>query len=703
MSKNETTNTPASSGRTRMSRYHNKHSEKSIPPEIEAPSEEAPKKAPNPETPVKRTINEKAPLQAAAKPAAEKPEYVDPYNQIDLDETKLFDGPLITDDLLSLQEKLHNEFTTDELPEEHVSDFEDIFLDESALAEPVAPPETLPDVATTSRENRHDKQAEQTKKAEPKVKSSHNQLVSGTIWLSAGSIISRLLGAIYVIPWYIWMGSHGDAANALFSKGYNIYALFLMISTAGIPAAVAKQTSRYNSLNEYGLSRRLLSHTLKLMLIGGVFFMLVMYFGAPVLAQGNTDLIPVMRSLSFVLIIFPCMSVLRGYFQGNNEPVPYAISQIFEQIARIIYMLLTCYIIMRVMNGAYQTAVVHSTFAAFIGVILGMAILLYYLGKRRKKMQAQVAGSANALTFSGNELIVGMIKDAVPFIVVGAATSIYKLVDQYTFEAFMRVITNYSTEHLSELWALMSANPDKLTMVVISIATAMSEAALPLITEKFTVGKHKDLANLVRSNLQLFFFIMMPATVGMIVVSFPLNTVFYRANAHGSSLLIESAITGIFMGFAMVVMNILQGLNDHKGTMMFMVIGLGVKAIIQLPLIYLFHEYGPLLASLIGYLVTAIYVMDRIHFKTQFHVRDIFGGIKKTFFSTLIMFIATSLALRIGQLVLSPERKVTAFILVLFVAVIGGSVYALLSLKNRQADQLIGQKADRLRAKLHIS
>lgn len=69
------------------------------------------------------------------------------------------------------------------------------------------------------------------------------KMAQGSAWMTLGNIGSRLLGAIYILPWYYWMGANGDKANALFGMGYNVYALFLMISTAGIPAAIAKQIS----------------------------------------------------------------------------------------------------------------------------------------------------------------------------------------------------------------------------------------------------------------------------------------------------------------------------------------------------------------------------------------------------------------------------------------------------------------------------
>ena len=85
---------------------------------------------------------------------------------------------------------------------------------------------------------------------ETKTDTQQQQMLRGTAWMTASNIISRLLGALYIIPWYAWMGKQGDQANALFGQGYNIYALFLLISTAGIPVAIAKQVSKYNTLGK---------------------------------------------------------------------------------------------------------------------------------------------------------------------------------------------------------------------------------------------------------------------------------------------------------------------------------------------------------------------------------------------------------------------------------------------------------------------
>ena len=103
----------------------------------------------------------------------------------------------------------------------------------------------------------------------------------------------------------------------------------------------------------------------------GLGFAILMYLLSPVFASlsgGGKELIPIMQSLSWAVLIFPSMSVIRGFFQGFNNMKPYAISQIAEQVIRVIWMLLTTFFIMKIGSGDYVQAVTQSTFAAFIGM-----------------------------------------------------------------------------------------------------------------------------------------------------------------------------------------------------------------------------------------------------------------------------------------------------------------------------------------------
>ena len=77
------------------------------------------------------------------------------------------------------------------------------------------------------------------------------KMLSGSAWMTAGSITSRILGAIYIIPWTTWLGAYSTQANALYAQGYNIYSMALTIATAGIPSAISKLVAHYNGIDEY--------------------------------------------------------------------------------------------------------------------------------------------------------------------------------------------------------------------------------------------------------------------------------------------------------------------------------------------------------------------------------------------------------------------------------------------------------------------
>lgn len=532
------------------------------------------------------------------------------------------------------------------------------------------------------------------------------KMARGSAWMTASNMISRLLGAVYIIPWYAWMGENAKAANGLFNMGYNIYALFLMISTAGIPAAIAKQTARYNSLNEYGTSHRLFLRAMQMMAVLGVFFAGFMYFASPWLARasgGGEELIPIMRSLSAALLVFPCMSVIRGYFQGNQEMMPYALSQIVEQIARVFYLLLSTFIIMKVLSGDYVTAVTQSTFAAFIGMIVSLAVLLYFLKKHQAYTAARVQYSENQVTIATKELLLDTIKEAIPFIIVGSGITIFKLVDQFTFIKIMSDTTEYSNAQLLDLFSIFSANPDKLTMVVIALATSIAATGLPLITEAVTIKDRRGLAKLTSSNLQLFSFIMFPATCGVMLLAYPLNTLFYTPDQLGSQVLIQASFVGLFLGLYMLVSNMLQGMFENKAAIQYLLVGFLVKLVLQYPAIRIFEVYGPLLATMIGFIVSCSLILKKIHQVARFNRKFVWRRTLLIFILTLLMLLAAGLTKMIFGMFLSQDSKFQSLLLIVLVAGVGGLVYTYLALKLRLADKLLGRQGMiRLRRRLRI-
>ena len=534
--------------------------------------------------------------------------------------------------------------------------------------------------------------------------SAQEKMIRGSAWMTGGSIFSRVLGAIYIIPWMAWMGSAatGKAANGLYALGYTPYALFLTIATTGVPSAIAKQVSYYNALGEYNTGRKLFKKGMGLMVVTGVVCFLIMYLLAPVIGVGEPDQIQVIRSLSWALLIIPGMSLIRGFFQGYQEMAPSAISQLIEQIARIIFMLASVYLIMQVFNGQMVTAVTASTFAAFIGALFSLLALGYYWLKQKPRMDALAATSLDKIDVSTNEILVEMIKEAIPFVIIGSGITFFQLIDQYTFERIVIATTNTTAVLAREMFAVFAFNANKLIMITISIAVSMAVTAIPLITEAFTKNLIKEVRKQVSTNIQLFCFVMFPAAIGMAAVAEPLYTVFYQHSDLGTTILQISCYMSIILGLYTVLSAILQSMNQNKYAIFCLVVGVLVKAAVQYPLVKMFQAEGALYATIFGFSVSSLMLLWTLRRLTRFNVRFIFKRILLITLMTLLMAVVTILVRELCYLFVSPMSREWALVVTIVSAIAGGFSYLYLSLKTRLADRLLGAKVAGIRRRLRI-
>ena len=532
------------------------------------------------------------------------------------------------------------------------------------------------------------------------------QMLRGTVWLAASNFISRLLGAAYIIPWYIWMGKHGAEANGLFTMGYNIYAWFLLISTAGVPVAVAKQVAKYNTKGQEEHSFAMIRGFLKFMSLLGLVFAIIMYVLSPVFANlsgGGKDLIPVMQSLSWAVLIFPSMSVIRGFFQGHNNLKPYAISQIAEQVIRVIWMLLTAYFIMKVGSGDYVEAVTQSTFAAFIGMGASLLVLLYYLWKTGL-LQHIIHRPESDNEIDTKALLWDTIREAIPFIVTGSAIQLFQIIDQMTYSNVMSWFTNFSRSELLVQFSYFSANPNKITMILIAVATSIGGVGIPLLTENYVKGDFRAAGKLVQDNLTMLVAFLLPATIGAVAIAEPLYTVFYgKPDSLALGLFILAMLQTIILGLYTVLSPMIQALFQNRKAILYFGYGVLVKLILQVPFIYFFKAYGPLLSTTIGLMIPIVLMYKEIHVVTKFNRKTVFKRSLLTAILTFIMLVVVLLSALILGFVFKPNGRVTSMI---YVAVIGGVgiiVYGGLGLRLRFLDRFIGSKAASLRNKFHIS
>ena len=219
-----------------------------------------------------------------------------------------------------------------------------------------------------------------------------NRFLKGAMILSISMFATKFLGILYVIPFQQLVGTSG---MALYNYAYTPYALFISLSTLGIPVGIAKFVSKYNAAGEYDTARKMFRYAIWFMVGLGCLGFLTMYklatwyaqvvlAGQKELANSIEDVTMAIQTISFALLIIPVMAIFRGFFQGNQNMIPTSVSQFVEQVVRIIFILAGSYYIINIKGGSTKEAVGFSVFSAFLAGITAFLILYYYWIKNVK-------------------------------------------------------------------------------------------------------------------------------------------------------------------------------------------------------------------------------------------------------------------------------------------------------------------------------
>lgn len=537
-----------------------------------------------------------------------------------------------------------------------------------------------------------------------------NRIVTGSSWMTLGSLASRILGAVYIIPWMAWMGNPGqaDAAHALYQMGYVPYTFFLAFATAGVPSAISKQISYFNAIQEYEISKKIYRQGLILMSLTGVISALLLFFLAPMIAESSPaanhdSAILVMRSLVPALLIIPIQSVTRGLFQGHNRMREPAISQILEQLLRVLFILGSAFIVRKVIEGEVVTAVAYSTFAAFVGAVFSMLYLFIRLKQIPTALNRDFEESRNELFISTPNLLKDIIKTSIPFVIMSTGLTVFNFIDQQTFAPLMNFFyPSLLEESIQISYGIIQANAYKLSTIITSFGAALAITSVPLMSDLIAKEKYSEVSYQFEQAMQLLMFIMIPAVVGMFVVAEPFYTFFYSYNAFGVHATRIYAVTSLFLGLFLVLGNILQSVNLRRKGIYALGAGLVVKLISQPLFLYMLGEIGILYSTMLGLIVTIFLMLKAMYELIRFSTKFLMRRILLIFILAFIMGVATFAASNLLTLFLSYERRFQSLIALLIIAGVGVGVFGYLTLKIRLAEKVIGSQAQSLRKKLHI-
>ncbi|MBX9969843.1 polysaccharide biosynthesis protein [Priestia aryabhattai] len=528
---------------------------------------------------------------------------------------------------------------------------------------------------------------------------SDSKLLRGTFVLTLGTYVSRILGMIYLFPFAILVGTVG---GALFGYGYNQYAIYLSIATAGMPMAVSKFVSKYNALGDYYTSRRMYRVGMKLMLVTGILAFLLLYSLAPVMSRitlGGSDLnnsledvVMVMRMVSIALIVVPMMSLMRGFFQGHQSMGPTAVSQVVEQLVRVVFLLASTYIVIKVVHGSLALAVGFATMGAFVGALAGLAVLIWYWKKRKPHLDKMVNEQTVTPTrISTVSIFKELLTYSLPYVFVSLAIPLYQYVDQFTFNRAM--VAAGQKEIAESMNGIVQSYVPKLVMIPVSLATAFGLTLVPTITRSFVNKDYNVLQKQIDQTYQTIMFLVLPASVGLMALAGPAYTFFFGTDASdaGGNVLLYYAPVALLFSFFTVNGAILQGINKQKYAVLSLLFGLIVKIVVNVPFILMFHEIGSVLATALGYIVSLVYMFALIQKHAKYNYSEFIKRSVLILIFVAIMGISVKIVAAVIGLFTEPGRF-SATVITIIGAAVGGLIYFIITYRSSLLEKVMGAR-----------
>lgn len=536
-----------------------------------------------------------------------------------------------------------------------------------------------------------------------------SNLVRGTFILTLGTFISKFLGLFYVIPFTMIVGTYG---TALYNYGYIPYTIILSVATAGFPLAISKFVAKYNAIEEYAVGRKLFKSGLLVMLATGFLSFLFLYFSAPSIAEivipnddlksNPEDVTSVIRAVSFALIIIPFMSLIRGFFQGNQSMGPSAVSMVVEQIVRIGFLLAGAFAAINIFNGTIVSAVNVATFAAFIGGLGSIFVLGWYWTKRKHFFDEQLIRDRGTVQVSYKEIYKEVIAYAVPFTILAIANPLHQLVDQFTFNSAMASIGKADIAEIA--FSVLSFQTFKLIVIPLALSNAFTLTLVPSITKAFFEQDGRSLHRQLNQAMQVLLFLTIPATIGLMVLAEPLYTLFYGyeegINELGTIVLtVYAPVTILFAVFG-VTSAILQGINQQKVMVLSILIGLLIKLVLNVPFIQMFETNGAVYSTAIGYFVSNLINFIVIKRNLNYQFRFIFRRTLLILILNIVMLLFVYMSYQALTLIFSTKTFIGSFMIVIVSGAIGVLIYFYLGVKTRLAILLLGKKVETIAKKL---
>ncbi|ALP36719.1 hypothetical protein ASL14_11670 [Paenibacillus sp. IHB B 3084] len=484
-----------------------------------------------------------------------------------------------------------------------------------------------------------------------------SRLLRGAVILTLAAVASKLIGTLQKIP---LQNIGGDGVFGIYNTVYPFYTLLITIAAAGFPAAISKFVAEYEAVGNRAAGQRVARLSSLVLGMFGVILGVLMYTCAPLIGQwiDNAHVIPSVRAAAFAFLFVPVMAGLRGYFQGLQNMIPTAVSQVTEQTVRVGVMIMLLLLMLSQGAGPDMIAA-GAVFGSAAGGAAGLVVMVLFWRNHRKKLRRQGRLSEQALRVAGkteqmgiqetasgrsgvierttDDLVSGsravvsgvlesaagtaqerageahrtesygallkaLLRYALPVCLGALAVPLISLVDTFTVPRLLKQEGLDDTGVMVAFGVYNRGLP--LVQLVMMFATTLSALFIPSLAEARVTGGTELARRQCEQSLRWFWLLGLAAATGLIVLAVPVNVMLY-ADDTGSGVIRWMALTAVGGTLSIISAALLQGLGAVRAPALAMLAAAAAKALLNWLLVPPLGTAGAAIAGAAAYLLAA--------------------------------------------------------------------------------------------------
>lgn len=542
--------------------------------------------------------------------------------------------------------------------------------------------------------------------------SKKNSFLKGATILGLAGIFIKILGAAFKIP---LAGKIGAEGMSYFMAPYPIYNWLLVVATAGIPTAIARMIAEKETIGDTHGIFRIIRVIFKPMIVVAIVFSAILFFGAESIARivGLDEAKYAFMTIAPALLFVPIMSIFRGFFQGIQRLKSFAISQIVEQLFRVVVGLTLAFFLF---SKGVQYSAAGATFGAAIGSFFGLLIIYYiYRVVKKNEFKALLSQPAMETTDTDWSILKQLLMISVP-ITIGA--SIMPTMNSIDLMLVVNRLNSIGIENAKELYGILTGFAVTIVNFPQILTASLQISLVPAVTQLVVaynksvsenasdVEEHrKHLSDTVNAGIKTALIIGLPCAIGLVTLSEPVMLLLYSSQVEsakiGAQILSVLAWDLIFLAVYQATTGILQGLKKQMLPALHLAVGLIFKVVLTYTLvgIPMFGVTGAAISTIAAFAVASalnVWVLA----KESYLDVNIFKLFIKPAISAAVMGAFVLVAYNPLSNVLG-SKFATLVTIIIAVIIYGGMILATKTLHDHEYDMLPGgSKLKKLAKKL---